>query len=193
MGQSEQPIIITITTTTTTATTETVYDDDASTSNNDASQNIESNNSINDQLKAFRLIVQNIESRYSIDDQLEAFRLTVMGSSLYNNNINNRTVENRCSNYMFLFLDNVQFHSSLVDRVKEPSSNAPLVAPSHRKVLDIWLKELVDSDDAGFVTKVFVNVNVEDELTTEWCTSNDGEHWHHYMLQFMSGNSIDGF
>ena len=69
---------------------------------------------------------------------------------------------------MFLFLDNVQFHSSLVDRVKEPSSNAPLVAPSHRKVLDIWLKELVDSDDEGFVTKVFVNVNVEDELTTEW-------------------------
>lgn len=137
--------------------------------------------------------MQNIESSYSIDNQIEVFCLTVMGSSSDNININNRTVENWCSNYMFLFLDNVQFHSSLVDRVKEPSSNVPLVAPSHRKVLNIWLKELVDSDDEGFVTKVFVNVNVEDELTTEWCTSNDGEYWHHYMLQFMSGNSIDGF
>ena len=97
---------------------------------------------------------QNIAGESSLKNLIAPRLLIVMGSSSDNNNINNRAVENQCSNY--IFLDNVQFHLSLVDRVKELSSNDPLVAPSHRnrKVLDRLLKELVDSDDEGFVTKV---------------------------------------
>ena len=111
-------------------------DDDASTSNNDASQNIESSNSIDDQLQAFHLTVQDIESSY-----------TVIGTSSDNNN--NRAVNQR-SNYTYW--DNVQFHPSLVERAKE-SSKAPLVVPSHKDNLDVWLKEL-DSNNVGCVEKI---------------------------------------
>ena len=74
-----------------------------------------------------------------------------MISSSSDNN-NNRAVENQRSNYTFW--DNVQFHSSLVNRVRaQDSSNSPRVVHRHEEDhLESLLMEL-DSDD-GLVAKV---------------------------------------
>ena len=110
------------------------FDDQDNESNNDDNNNDAS---------------QHEESNQSIDDQLEAFRLTVSSSSLDNNN--NRA-ENHSSIHAYCW-DNVQFHSSLVNHVRaQDSSKSPRVVRRDQEHLDSLLNEL-DLDD-GLVAKV---------------------------------------
>ena len=109
------------------------FDDQDNESNNDDNNNDAS---------------QHEESNQSIDDQLEAFRLTVSGSSSDNND--NRAV-NHSSNHTFW--DNVRFHPSLVHVVcDQGSSITPRVVRRDPQHLESLLREL-DLDD-GLVAKV---------------------------------------